>query len=111
MKKSREQQQEQQHIQNRESNQQHHTGRRSSNISRKSLGCSQQREEEKRKGQQYRLSSGANNGAIEKEKDINKMQELLEIFGGTDGDGIDEGDGSVIELNAASVGSDTETVP
>ena len=33
------------------------------------------------------------------------------MFGGTDGDGVDEGDGGVDELDASSVGSDEETVP
>ena len=33
------------------------------------------------------------------------------MLGGTDGDGVDEGDGGVNELDAASIGSDTETVP
>ena len=33
------------------------------------------------------------------------------MLGGTDGDGADEGDGGINELDAASVGSDTETVP
>ena len=42
---------------------------------------------------------------IEKEKDNNKIQELSEMFGGTDRDGVDEGDGSFDELDAVSVGS------
>ena len=33
------------------------------------------------------------------------------MFGGTDRDGLDEGDGGLNELDAASVGSDMETIP
>ena len=44
-----------------------------------SSGYSQQREEKNEKGGSiagYDLSSGAKDGAIEKEKDVNKIQEL-----------------------------------
>ncbi len=47
------------------------------------------------------------NGTIEKEYN-NTIEELSEMFGGADGDGGDAGDG---ELDAASIGSATETVP
>ena len=77
LEKSREQQQEQQRIkQNRESNQQHQTGRRISNISHKSSRYSHQREKENEKDGSiaaYDLISGANIGAIEKEKYVNKI--------------------------------------
>ena len=33
------------------------------------------------------------------------------MFGGTDGDGVDEGDGGVDKLHASSIGSNAETVP
>ena len=33
------------------------------------------------------------------------------MFGGTDGDGLDEGDGGVNELDAASISSDMKIVP